>query len=46
MFGLGVVVGVVGLVGEVVIVVDDGSEICRVGENSWVYGIECYDVIS
>lgn len=46
MFGLGAVAGVVGPAGEVVTVADDGSETRSVGENSWAYGIERYDVIS
>lgn len=46
MSGLGAVAGVVGPAGEVVTVADDGSETRSVGENSWAYGIERYDVIS
>jgi hypothetical protein len=44
MSGLGAVAGVVGPAGEVVAVADDGSETRSVGESSWAYGVERYDV--
>ncbi len=46
MSGLGAVAGVVGPAGEVVAVADDGSETRSVGENSWAYGVERYEVIT
>ncbi|KRG51570.1 hypothetical protein [Stenotrophomonas beteli] len=46
MSGLGAVAGVIGPAGEVVTVADDGSETRSVGENSWAYGVERYDVIT
>lgn len=46
MSGLGAVAGVVGPAGEEVAVADDGSETRSVGENSWAYGVERYDVIT
>ncbi len=46
MSGLGAVAGVVGPAGEVVTVADDGSETRSVGENSWAYGVERYEVIT
>lgn len=46
MSGLGAVAGVIGPAGEVVTVADDGSETRSVGENSWAYGVERYEVIT
>ncbi|PZS90816.1 hypothetical protein [Stenotrophomonas maltophilia] len=46
MSGLGAVAGVVGPAGEEVAVANDGSETRSVGENSWAYGVERYDVIT
>jgi len=46
MSGLGAVAGIVGPAGEVVAVADDGSETRSVGENSWAYGVERYEVIT
>ncbi|MCR1806762.1 hypothetical protein NTC87_16300 [Stenotrophomonas geniculata] len=46
MSGLGAVAGVVGPAGELVAVADDGSETRSVGENSWAYGVERYEVIT
>ena len=46
MSGLAAVAGVVGPAGERVTVADDGSETRSVGENSWAYGVERYEVIT
>lgn len=46
MSGPGAVAGVIGPAGEVVAVADDGSETRSVGENSWAYGVERYEVIT
>ncbi|MBH1568114.1 hypothetical protein I5U58_12150 [Stenotrophomonas maltophilia] len=46
MSGLGAVAGVIGPAGEVVAVADDGSETRSVGESSWAYGVERYEVIT
>ena len=46
MSGLGAVAGVIGPAGEVVTVADDGSETRSVGESSWAYGVERYEVIT
>jgi len=46
MAGIGVMVAVGGLAGDMVEVAHDGSEVRSQAERPWAYGVERYDVIS